>query len=224
MYVEPRAVGKEQGAASKTDEPKKKLVTVTLDLIVTKWLEDQRKTTHRGLQLGEMVEIWLRAQPDRPANEKLDRASALKVIRSRLIAAGVERRSCRVDRYLRCYEASRLFGGDVESLSISAIREVLPLIERDKASGKYRIVPTHAEAARALWARMLAEKISADAVRSAVQKILPPKSIALRKHRPVKVGFVLKLLPRLPAADLATLIARAQELAAQTLLPSDKVA
>ena len=155
---------------------------------------------------------------------QLDRASLLKMIRRNLIEAGIDTRSCRVDRYVRCYQVSRLFGGDAEKLSFSALREMQPLVERERTGEAWQIVPDYEPAAKSLWARMLGEHLSADVVRMEVHKILPAKSLSIRRHRPIKVGFVLKLLPRIPAADLATLEARIAELKAKSLFGGEKVA
>ena len=105
----------------------------------------------------------------------------LKILRKALIDAKYDRRSCRVDRDLRCYHVARLLAGEADSLSISAIREMQPLIERDRtAIERWQLVPAYAEQAKALWARMLAEKLSGDAVRLAVQQDPPSESVAAR--------------------------------------------
>ena len=175
--------------------------------------------------VGRLVHIWIQRQPERPTDEQLDRASALKILRKALIEAKYDRRSCRVDRDLRCYHVARLLGGDAESLSISAIREMQPLVERDKtAIERWQLVPAYAEAAKALWARMLAEKLSGDAVRLAVDKILHPNPLPLETQRKKsRLARLLKILPVLSIEELAQLIRRAKEERAKSQ-PSSKPA
>ena len=186
---------------------------VTREAIVKEYGKNERQSTRRTLFVGRLVHIWIQRQPERPADEQLDRASALKILRKALIDAKYDRRSCRVDRDLRCYHVTRLLGGEAESLSISAIREMQPLVERDKtASERWQLVPAYAEAAKALWARMLAEKLSGDAVRLAVDKILHPNPLPLEVQRKKsRLARLLKILPVLSIEELAQLIRRAKE-------------
>ena len=190
---------------------------VTREAIVKEYGKNERQSTRRTLFVGRLVHIWIQRQPERPADEQLDRASALKILRKALTDAKYDRRSCRVDRDLRCYHVARLLAGDAESLSISAIREMQPLVERDKTGDKtaiehWQLVPAYAEAAKALWARMLAEKLSGDAVRLAVDKILHPNPLPLEVQRKKsRLARLLKILPVLSIEELAQLIRRAKE-------------
>ena len=225
-------------AAAKEKQP------VTLALIVEMYGITERKNTRRHLLQGQTVATWILKQPEL-LGQKLDRASALKMIGRALLAAHRDRRTCRPDRDLRCWYVARLLGGEAESLSIAAIREMQPLIERDKTPvierdktseserdktseseprERWQLLPAHAEQARALWARMLDGHLSADQVRDEVHKILPAKTLSIRKHRPIKVRWLLKFLDRLPPADLRTVIERSQELESKTLLAGERVA
>jgi hypothetical protein len=168
-------------AAAKPVEKEKQ--PVTAEAIVREYGKNERQTTHRALFVGSLVNSWLIHQPERPADEQLDRASALKILRRKLLQAKFDHRSCRIDRDLRCYHAARLLGGDADSLAISAIREILPLIRRDRETSRWELLPNHAEACRGLWARMLAERISADAVRQEVDRILHPNPLPLETQR-----------------------------------------
>jgi hypothetical protein len=171
------------GTAGEKPVEKEKL-PITREAIVKEYGKNERQTTRRILFVGGLVHNWILRQPDRPANEQLDRASALKILRRALIEARYDRRSCRVDRDLRCYHVARLLGGEAESLSISAIREMQPLIERLKNEAeRWQLVPAYAEAAGNLWSRMLQEKLSGDAVRIEVEKLLHPNPLPLESQR-----------------------------------------
>jgi len=189
----------------------KEKLPVTAEVIVAEYGKSERQSTRRALFTGGLVQSWLNRQPERPADEQLDRASALKVLRRKLLDARCDRRSCNIDRDLRCYHAARLLAGEAESLSISAIRQILPLLGRDEGQ-RWQLLPAYAEEAKALWARMLAERLSSTVVRAEVARILPRRSLSIRKRRPIRVGVLLKLLPRVRCADLAILIQRAKDL------------
>ena len=162
------------GTAGEKPVEKEKL-PITREAIVKEYGKNERQTTRRILFVGGLVHNWILRQPDRPANEQLDRASALKILRRALIEARYDRRSCRV---------ARLLGGEAESLSISAIREMQPLIERLKNEAeRWQLVPAYAEAAGNLWSRMLQEKLSGDAVRIEVEKLLHPNPLPLESQR-----------------------------------------
>ncbi|MGO9115751.1 MAG: hypothetical protein ACLP9L_41625 [Thermoguttaceae bacterium] len=183
---------------------------ITAEAIVKEYGRNERHTTHRALFVGGLVHSWLLRQPERPADEQLDRSSALKVLRRKLLEAKYDRRSCRIDRDLRCYHAARLLGGEAESLSISAIREVLPLIERHKESQRWQLLPAYAEVTKLLWARMLAEKLSGDVVRVEVRKILPARSLPMRRKK-VRLAAILRAVPALKREELLALTRRCEE-------------
>ena len=202
---------------------------VTLDTLIAEFRKAQRITVQRVLLLGALCERWIRQQlSERTA---LDRATAIKKIRETLAEARLEKKEARVDLYVHCHWAAVLLGGwrddSQESraasneLSFSALRLFPVLLERDRATDRWRLIDKYAEAARSLWTRAIKEHLSAAAVDEELSKILPARTLPIRKHRPVKIGFVLKLVPRLPVADLDTLIARAQELRRESLLPSE---
>ena len=102
---------------------------LTLEKLVEEFATDQRQTTARALRLGRHCDAWIRLQPERPEDVKLDRPSAIKFIRRRLAEAKLDRHTARVDRYIRCYWVAQLFGGKAEELSFCSIREMQPLIE-----------------------------------------------------------------------------------------------
>ncbi len=200
---------------SRESTPKAKLPPVRLDDLVKEWRTDQAKATHRALRLGDLAQRWIVSQPERPADAQYDRAGALKAIRKALLAAGIDRRSCRVDRYVRCWHVARLLGGEPESLSISAIRECQPLVERDRETDRWQLTPAYAEQARGLWARMHGEHLSAEAVRTAVQKILPARTIPIRKKK-IRLASVLRAVPTFSRDQLLALQTRiGAELAAK---------
>ena len=199
---------------------------VTLDMLVAEFKKAQRITTQRVLLLGALCERWIRQQlSERTA---LDRATAVKKIRETLAEARLEKKEARVDLYVRCHWVAALLGGwrddsldarqATNELAFSALRLFPIVIERDPKSDKWQVIAKYAEAAKALWARAVKEHLSAAVINEELCKIVPARTLPIRKHRPVKLGFLLKLAPRLPIADVPTLIARLQEIQRQSLL------
>ena len=115
-----------------------------------------------------------------------------------------------MNRYIRCYWVAKLFGGRADVLSFSALREVQPLIERDRASEQWRIVPAYSEAAKTLWARALADRLAADAVRAEVRKILPPRSLSIKKK--IRLAVFLRALPAMTPDQRRAVVLRCQQL------------
>lgn len=199
---------------------------ITIDTLVAEFRRAQRATTQRVVLLGCGCERWIREQLKK--RTALDRATAIKKIRAELAEAKLEKKEARVDLYVRCYWVATILGGwDAESqesrratqeLAFSALRLFCVLIERDRKTDHWQLVEAHAAAAKALWARAVDEKLSAAAIDAELSKILPARTLPIKKHRPVKIGFVLRLVPRLPIADVPTLIARLQDIQRQSLL------
>ncbi len=146
-----------------------------------------------------------------PRTFKLDRPSAIKFIRRRLAEAKIDRHTARVDRYIRCYWVAQLLGGKAEELSFCSIREMQPLIGRDCATEQWRILTAYAGAATALWARMLAEKLSVNEVRAEVRKILPARSLPIRKRK-IKFAALLKAVSVISREERTRLSAAAKKL------------
>jgi hypothetical protein len=168
---------------------------VTLDLIIEQYRLAVRVTTQRHLYCGRLVSHWIRRQPERPAAEQLPRAAAIMVIERRIKAEGLD--GCRPNRDLRCYQASRLFGGDAEKLAISAIREITRLIERvtELQGERWRILPAHCDAARELWAKMLDGKMTREMIKAEVDRILPRPAVKPAPSMSRQMQTVLRILP-----------------------------
>ena len=199
---------------------------VALDLLVAEFRKAQRISTQRVLLLGALCERYIRQQlSERTA---LDRATAVKKIRETLAEAKLEKKEARVDLFVRCHWVAVLLGGwrddsqearaATNELSFSALRLFPILIERDPKSDKWQLTEKYSAAGKALWARAVREHLSAGLVNEELSKIVPARTLPIRKHRPVKLGFLLKLAPRLPISDVPTLIARLQEIQRQSLL------
>jgi len=195
-----------RGKASEAEAPEKK--PVTLEAIVAEYRRFQRAETKRHIFLGWMVERWLGCQPERSEAEQLPRAAAMIVIAARIESEGLAA-VARPHRDLKCQHAARILGGEVESLAIGAIYRFLPLVQ--PAGDAWRLLPGREDQARGLWARMLKEKLSADAVRSAVEKLLPraAKLLCQSPSRPAQTVF--RILPTLSAEELAAVIRAAKE-------------
>ena len=192
---------------------------LTLDRLVKEYATDQRQTTERAIRLGRLSDAWIRVQDERPENCKLDRSSAVKAICRALVEAKVDRRGAPVNRYIRCYWVAKLFGGKAETLSFSALREMQPLIERDRATEEWRIVPAHVEPAKSLWARAFAARLSADAVRAEVRKILPARSLPIRKKR-IRLAVFLRAIAGMTAEQRRAVVLRCRQVDAKADRPA----
>jgi hypothetical protein len=194
---------------------------LTLDFLIEQYKENAELRTYRVLRLGCLTDRYIREQSDRPANEKLDRASCVRVIRRRLAEEHVEKEDARVDLYIRCYQAARLLSGwglrdgdckEAEGLSYSVVRLFPVLCERDRSSEAWRILPATAAAAKALWGRAVQEHLSAAAVDAAISQILPERdSPAKQPARSRQAQTVLRILPHLSVEELTEIIRAARE-------------
>ena len=186
--------------------------SLTIDVVIAEYQRAQRITVQRVLLLGLLSEEWIRRQAGRPAEDQLDRATALKKIRDQLARAKVEKKEARVDLFVRCYWVARLFSGwsagsqdsraAANTLAFSALRLFPILLQRDRASDTWQLIPRYAEAGKALWSRAVAEKLSAATIDAELSKIVPARSLPIRRHRPIRLGTIEKLLARLKPADL----------------------
>ena len=203
---------------------------ITDDVLVGEFLRGERITVQRALLRGCLCEEWIRIQLEQ--RTALDRATAIKKIESLLAAAKAEKKESRPRVCIRVYWVARLFSGwspEVEksraaasSLSFTAVRLFHVFLENDGAEDRRRLIPQYAAAARDLWERAVAGRMSAAACDAEITKILPARSLPIKKHRPVKLSLLLKMAPRLPIADVPTLIARLQEIQRQSLLSESK--
>lgn len=206
--------------------------SITIEMLVSEFRRAQRITTQRVLLLGALCEHWIREQLAR--RTALDRATAVKKIREELAGAKLEQKEARVDLYVRCYWVAVLLSGwrhdsqesraAANDVAFSALRLFPVLIERDRTSDKWQLIGRYAEAARSLWARTIGEHLSAKTVDAEISKILPARSVPIKKHRPVKLKFLCKLFPRLPLADVPAAIAELQAIQRQSVLPSESKA
>lgn len=197
--------------------------SLTLDSLVSEYRKAQGISTFRALLLGALSEHWVREQLAK--GTALDRATAIKKIRLELDAAKLDRKEAKVDLYIRCHWVAVLLGGwradDADSraaantLSFSALRLFPILLRRDRASDKWELVPQYAAAARTLWEVAVSQKLSAQRVDEALSKILPARSIPIRKHRPIRLSSVERVLARLKPEDLPKVHGLVDSLAAK---------
>jgi hypothetical protein len=208
----PPAVSAEVPVKARTAAVDKPLLpeTVTIEGLVAEFRRAQRLTTQRILLLGALCERWIRQQLEK--GTALDRATAVKRIREELAAAKLEKKEARVDLYVRCYWVATLLSGWKEDsqesraaaneLAFSALRLFPVLVERDRATDRWQLIGRYAEAGQALWGRAIAEKLSAKTVDVELSKILPARTVSIRKHRPIRLSVIEKLLARLKPEDL----------------------
>jgi hypothetical protein len=198
---------------------------LTIDVVIAEYQRAQRITVQRVLLLGLFSEEWIRRQAARPAEDQLDRATALKKIRDQLARAKVEKKEARVDLMIRCYWVARLFSGwdpnnqesrvAANSLAFSALRLFPILLRRDRNTDAWELIPAYAERGKALWARAIAEKLSAATIDAELSQIVPARSIPIRRHRPIRLITIEKLLSRLKPADLPKVHSLVDQVAAK---------
>ncbi len=170
---------------------------VTLDAIMEEYRKTIRKNTARHLFMGDLVDTWLRRPPEE-AWRGLPRAALVLILEQRVDSEGLEGRP---NRDLKCFHAAKLLGGDAESLTITSIREMLRLVERN--GDRWRLAEAHEPAARKLWGRMLGGRMRAEDVRAEVDRILPrheAKSASKQYSR--QAATVLRILPHLTSDEL----------------------
>jgi hypothetical protein len=189
---------------------------ITLDAIVAEYRKSLRLTTHRHLFVGGLIHSWITRQPER--SEQLPRAAAIIVIEQRIEREGLAG-VCRPHRDLKCFHAARLLGGDADGLAISAIYQILRLVERAAGSDHWQLIPDHAEAARALWARMLEKRLTAEAVRSEVARILPVPAARHKRPYSRQAATVLRLVWQLSPEELAEVARTVKEARAKAVEP-----
>jgi hypothetical protein len=180
----------------------------TLEIV----LEQFRLYELRPLTIGKFCVQWLQHQPELAADKQLPRGEALRRIREGLAKQDQVTLAARLDRFIACYYVATVLGWeDAWKLRYAAIRELLPLFGRNAALEEYELRPERAAATRALWSRMLAEHLTAEAVRAEVRKIRPPQ--VLRLHgRSGRLATIRRDLKRLKAReDLLEVIRLAQE-------------
>jgi len=186
----------EQGAASR--EQIKALAKKPADIAAV--IGEYRKADLRPLWLGQVTYRWIAEQPDR--------AKALREVKSALVREDLATAAGRVDRYVAIYWVARLFGLDeAQSLRVAAIRELVRLVARNQAEETYSIRKGCEAPARALWRRMVRERLTAAIVRNEVFKIRPRRSLKM-KAGGVKFGQWLRAVPQLSAEQARTLMAR----------------
>jgi hypothetical protein len=137
----------------------------------------------RPLRLGKFTYLWIKRQPDR--------SQALKEVKAALVADDQIGEAGRVDRFLAVYWIARLLGpDDAQQMRMAAIRELRPLVARNMANEEWGLRTSCEPAARALWSRMVSERLTAAAIRSEVRKIRPSRSLKMHGRR----GAFVKLL------------------------------
>ena len=164
------AAGVERGSEEK--KPR------TLANLVENW----RRFDVHPLKLGRMSAEWIAGQADRPA--------AIKQLERALVEARMANQAVRVNRYVQLHWIAQCFGRDLaETLTLSVLRELGRLVARDTATDRWSIRAAHREAAMALWARIVAERLTAEAVRVEVARIRPARSVKVHGRR----GAIAKL-------------------------------
>jgi D-alanyl-D-alanine carboxypeptidase len=208
----------------------KSLITepVTLDMLVAEFRRAQRMMTQRVLFLGALSEHWIREQLAK--GTALDRATAIKKIRSQLAEAGLEKKEARVDLYIRCHWVAVLFSGwradsddsrkAANTLSFSALRLFPILLQRNRVTDTWQLIAQYAEQGKALWSRAVSEKLSAAAIDAELSRIVPARSMPIRKHRPIRLSTIEKLLARLKPEDQQKLPALVNKVLAKASQPA----
>jgi hypothetical protein len=177
--------------------PRKPPQAPTLEIV----LEQFRLYELRPLPIGKFCVQWLQHQPELDADKQLPRSEALRRIREGLAKRDQVSLAARLDRFIACYWIATALGWDNAcKLRYAAIRELAPLFGRNAANEEYVLRPERAERTKALWARMLSEHLTAEAVRAEVRKIRPPQVLRLY-GRSGRLATIRRDLKRLKARE-----------------------
>jgi hypothetical protein len=180
---------------------------LTLSRLVAEWLEADRGSAARVVRLGWLADQWIAQQ----ARHAVARPDAVRRIVERLREEGLRGELLRVNRVVALYWLAHLFGYKAaKGLPLSTLRAMLPLIKRQPRTGLWVVRAAKAAEAKALWARIVAQKPTAAAVRAEVSKLRPPR-LAPPSRRKAARHLVLKRLADLNPDDLAYVVQCCQE-------------
>lgn len=133
---------------------------VTLDALVSVWIDGVRRQTARTLWRGELAHRYLvgeLASVVGPGKRRKRRAALVAELTARLAKQGIQESASHVDQIIGCWQVAQLLGTpgeDAKELSIRVLRAFLPLIRRDPATEEWFLQPEYADAARRLWKRI----------------------------------------------------------------------
>jgi hypothetical protein len=152
-------------------------------------LEEFRRADLRPLWVGRAAYLWSEGEPDR--------AKALKELKVDLVAEDMVTAAGRLDQFITIYWVARLLGWDeAQGLRVAAIRELRRLVARNAATEEFALRRQCDRPARALWARMVRDRLTAAAVKAEVDRIRPPKP-GLKTHG--RAGAMVKFFKQLAA-------------------------
>ena len=164
-------------------------------------LDQFRLFESRPLSLGKSCALWLNHQPELPIESQLPRGEALRRIREGLVKQDQATYATRLDRFIAAYFVALELGWEEAwRVRYSCVRELLPLFGRNAATEEYQLRPERADATRALWRRIVDQRLTASAVREQVGKIMPRKTV--RMHgRSGRLAVIRRDVQRLKAKE-----------------------
>ena len=180
---------------------------VTLGVLVDAWVRADSDASARLVRLGAMADAWIAEQ----ARHAVARPDAVRRLVERLRAEGLKGETLRVSRIVALSWLARLMGyAQAKTIAVSTLRALLPLIKRQARTGQWQVRPPLKDRAAALWARILAEGLSAAAVRVEVLKLRPARVAPPSRRRSARV-LILRRLADLNLDDLAYIASACQE-------------
>jgi hypothetical protein len=147
---------------------------LTIDTVVEAWVSAERKLTSNLLRLGQLAGRWLRAELAALADagdRRRRRAELIAQLKTQLRSAGIRGDMLDVNRcVLTNWAAQRLGPREAAAMPWGVVRQFAGFICRQRDSENYILRDSTSEKAKALWARAVAEQLTAGQVAAALGK------------------------------------------------------
>jgi HEPN domain-containing protein len=192
---------------------------ITQDVLLRAWLRADFADTKSRLELGRLAYHYSRAQASRP--------EALAEFRKLLQSKGFQGPLLRVGEFIRAYWVAQVYGFEAaQKLRYSTLRALMSTLQRNGTTGTYEQKHRCAKNAKQLWEQIQERNLSAAAVQSAVEKMLP-RTARKKRGDDAKRRAFLRLLKKLEelegdevVAALALLQRRVEEQSANHSKPA----
>lgn len=162
-----------QSQPEKAERAKRQPVTV--QEIVEAWESNERAATAGAVRIGQTIHRYLvqeLAEVSDPGERREARALHLEDIAEHLEQAGY--RPGNLSRVLIAFHVAKIFGpNEARQLALNVIVAFGRLVRRDAKSERWALKPEYEDEARGIWQRAVAERLSAPAVATAIDSIMP---------------------------------------------------